>query len=64
VSSSMADATTSVSEPSAASTSAVSSITDATTSPTPASGAAPVAGLNSTVYLLLLAFIFFGVART
>lgn len=62
--SSATDATTSSSGPSAASTSAVSSGTDATASPSPASGAASVAGLSSTVYLVLLAFSFFGVART
>jgi hypothetical protein len=63
MSSSAVDATTSASGPSATSTSAVSSMTDATTSPTPASGAASAAGMNSAVYLLLLAFSFFGVAR-
>jgi hypothetical protein len=62
--SSATDATTSASGPSTASTSAVSSSTDVTTSPSPASGAASVAGLNSTVYFLLLAFSFFGVARS
>ena len=64
ISSSVPDASTSTSAPSATSTSAVSSITDGTTSPSPASGAASAAGLNSTVYLLLLAVSFFGVART
>ncbi|RYF33881.1 MAG: hypothetical protein EOO38_29890 [Cytophagaceae bacterium] len=64
MSSSAVDTTTSASGPSATSNSAVSSTTDATTSPSPASGAASAAGLNSTVYLLLLAVSFFGVART
>jgi hypothetical protein len=64
MSSSATDATTSASGPSAASTSAASSSTDATTSPSSASGAASVAGLNATVYFLLLAFSFFGVARS
>lgn len=64
MSSSATDATTSVSGPSEASTSAASSSTYATTSPSSASGAASVASLNSTVYFLLLAFSFFGVARS
>jgi len=45
------------------STSSVSSTTDAVTSPPSDSSAATVSGLNSAVYLLLLAFSFFGVAR-
>jgi hypothetical protein len=61
MSSSAADSPTSA--PSATSTSAVSSSTDAATSSTPASGAASVGNLNPTVYLLLLALSFFGVAR-